>query len=266
MPQTRDTDKDKIRQVYDRLAREDDACCPGENSPGSAGFQPSYENVEGHVPEADLGLGCGIPLAEGELDPGDTVLDLGSGAGNDCFVARRAVGVEGKVIGVDFSEEMLRKARRNAADLGYNNVEFRFGEIENLPVSDDTIDVVISNCVLNLVPDKARAFGEIRRVLKPDGYFSVSDVVLRHPLPDDLLDSVELQAGCVSGALQKERYLSIIREVGFDSIDVTEERDLEVGEEVIETFTPEDVSPEDVGWDPADVRAASITVRATRSA
>lgn len=266
MPRAEDTEREEIKAVYDRLAEEEEPCCAGEGSSDDFGFQPSYEDVEGHVPGADLGLGCGIPLAEGELREGDTVLDLGSGAGNDCFVARRGVGATGRVIGVDFSEGMLRKARRNADDLGYDNVEFRRGDIEDLPVPDDAVDVVISNCVLNLVPDKARVFREIRRVLRPDGYFSVSDVVLRDPLPNGLREDGALRAGCVSGALLKEDYLAVIRRTGFDAVKAIEERDLEVDGEVLETFSPEDVSPGEWNLDPADVRAASMTVRGTPDA
>lgn len=263
MPQQPSTDRETIRDVYDRLARQEESCCPGEGSE-PAGFQPSYEEVEGHVPAADLGLGCGIPLAEGELEGGETVLDLGSGAGNDCFVARRAVGEGGRVIGVDFSGEMLRKARKNAADLNYDNVEFRRGEIEDLPVTDGVVDVVISNCVLNLVPDKARAFEEIRRVLKPGGYFSVSDVVLRRPLPQYLRDSVRMQAGCVAGALLKDDYLSVIRDAGFESPRIVEERDLDLCGDAFEDFDPGGGEIE-AALDPSDVEVASLTVRATKT-
>lgn len=237
MTTTDDELKAEVKTAYNRLAEErpnNGFCCLGKEE---SGFQPSYEDVEGHVPEADLGLGCGIPLEKDELKRGTTVLDLGSGAGNDCFVARRGVGSEGKVIGVDFSENMLMKARKNATDLDYNNVEFRQGEIESLPVTDASVDVVVSNCVLNLVPDKSLAFEEIMRVLKPGGFFSVSDVVLEGELPVALRDNVEMYAGCVAGAEQRDEYLAIIRKTGLESVEVLSERDLDVSEAVPESLS-----------------------------
>lgn len=265
MSDDRTSDESEIQAIYDRIAEdrgEGSSCCPGKTDAEPVGFQPSYEDVEGHVPEADLGLGCGIPLESGELEAGETVLDLGSGAGNDCFVARRGVGSGGTVIGVDFSEEMLRTARANAKDLGYDNVEFRQGLIEDLPVEDASVDVVVSNCVLNLVPDKRRAFEEIKRVLKPGGYFSVSDIVLERKLPDVLRDNVKLQAGCVASALLEDDYLGIITKTGFDDIEVVEERHLEVTEDVFEDFSPSnDRLVMESDFDTSDVKAKSITVR-----
>ena len=174
-----------------------------------------YKELDGYNPEADLALGCGLPTQFAKINKGDTVLDLGSGAGNDCFVARHEAGETGKVIGVDFTEPMIEKARKNTEKLGYNNVEFRFGDIDNLPVSENSVDVVVSNCVLNLVPDKQKVFAEIYRVLKPGGRFSISDIVLMGDLPEAFTTNAEMYAGCVSGAIQKTDYLQQITDAGF---------------------------------------------------
>ena len=183
-------------------------------------FSENYYGKEGYDPNADLGLGCGIPTDFVNIKKGDTVIDLGSGAGNDCFVARALVGEEGKVIGIDFTKDMIELARANAAKLGYTNVQFRYGDIENMPVTSKKADVVISNCVLNLVPDKLRAYREIYRVLKPGGCFGISDVVLAGELPEKIKAAAEMYAGCVAGALQKEEYLAIIENAGFQEVEV----------------------------------------------
>src|SRR5690606_1956894 len=174
--------------------------------------------------DADLGLGCGLPTQFAQIKEGDTVLDLGSGAGNDCFIARHETGASGKVIGIDFTEAMIQKARINAEKLGFNNVEFRQGDIEDIPVSDAVADVIVSNCVLNLVPDKQRVIGEIFRVLKPGGHFSISDIVLIGELPTALQEDAEMYAGCVSGAIQKEEYFGYIRKAGFENITLQKEK------------------------------------------
>jgi len=179
-----------------------------------------YDGVEGYVADADLGLGCGLPVEHAGLAPGQTVLDLGAGAGLDAFVARRIVGDEGRVLGVDFTPEMVAKARANAARLGYDNVTFEHGDIEALPFADNSVDVVISNCVLNLVPDKARAFAEMARVLRPGGHFCVSDVVARGELPAAVRASAELYAGCVAGALDESDYLGLLRATSFENVEV----------------------------------------------
>ncbi len=195
-----------------------------------------YSSIDGYVPDADLKLGCGIPTEHAGIKQGDTVLDLGSGAGNDVFVARALVGESGKVIGVDFTPEMIAKAERNKQKLGYKNVEFRPGEIENMPVEDNSIDVVISNCVLNLVPDKNKAFGEIFRVLKSGAHFCVSDIVLNGELPESIQKSAAMYAGCVAGALQMEDYLGVIKKSGFKNIEVKTEKKITVPDEVLLQF------------------------------
>jgi SAM-dependent methyltransferase len=220
--------KSIVREKYGQIAREEgSACCSGTSccSPQSAAvIYEDYSSLPGYVPEADLNLGCGIPVDIAGIKPGDTVLDLGSGAGNDVFVARRLVGERGKVIGVDMTEEMVGRANRNNARLGFVNVEFRLGEIESLPVTSASVDVVVSNCVLNLVPDKRKAFTEIHRVLKPGGLFSVSDIVLEGELPPPLMEAAALYAGCVSGALQKDIYLDVAATAGFRQVAVRREK------------------------------------------
>ena len=187
-----------------------------------------YSKLEGYNPDADLGLGCGIPTQFAFMKEGDTVIDLGSGAGNDAFVARRFVGESGKVIGIDFTESMINKARENAEKTGFNNVEFRQGDIESMPVTSNKADVILSNCVLNLVPNKHKVFSEIYRVLKPGAHFSISDIVLEGELPNDLKQAAEMYAGCVSGAIQKKDYLAIIEESGFEDIKVQKEKKITI--------------------------------------
>ena len=198
-----------------------------------AGLKGAYGKLDGHIEEADLGLGCGLPTEHAGLAPGQTVVDLGSGAGNDVFIARSVVGDAGRVIGVDMTPEMIAKARENAARRGFRNVEFRLGDIETLPVDDASADVVVSNCVLNLVPDKRRAFAEIFRVLKPDGRFCVSDIVLEGELPRTLREAAELYVGCVAGALQAGEYLGIIRETGFAGVEVRSSKRIDLPDEVL---------------------------------
>ena len=195
-----------------------------------------YSNLPGYQSDADLGLGCGLPTEFAQIKEGDTVIDLGSGAGNDAFVARSIVGERGRVIGIDFTEKMIEKARINVEKLGFNNVEFRYGDIENIPVADNTAHVVVSNCVLNLVPDKSKAFAETFRILKPGGHFSVSDIVLIGELPESLLKSAEMYAGCVSGAIQKETYLDIIRQAGFSEITIQKEKLITIPREILGTY------------------------------
>ena len=230
--------KSNVREQYSKIALQDKAtnaasCC-GVGAPGTCDIMAdSYAHLGGYDPEADLGLGCGLPTEFARIEAGDVVLDLGSGAGNDCFVARAETGTTGKVIGVDFTPAMLQRARQNADKLGYHNVEFRQGDIEDLPVSDGTVDVVVSNCVLNLVPDKARVFAEIRRVLRPGGHFSISDVVLAGQLPYALLESAELYAGCVSGAIQMDDYLDLIRAAGFQNLTVQKQKPILVPDHIL---------------------------------
>jgi SAM-dependent methyltransferase len=195
-----------------------------------------YSKVEGYVGEADLGLGCGLPTQFAQIQPGDTVLDLGSGAGNDCFVARHETGETGKVIGVDFTDVMIEKARVNAEKFGFNNVEFRFGDIDDLPISTESIDVVVSNCVLNLIPDKPKVFSEIYRVLKPGGHFSISDVVLVGELPKALREDAEMYAGCVAGAIQKADYLNHIKDAGFKEISIQKEKTISLPDDILDKY------------------------------
>lgn len=225
--------KDIVKERYTKIAEasEKQSCGCGCNSSPAFDFDftvisDDYQKLEGYNPDADLNLGCGLPTEFAKIKKGDTVLDLGSGAGNDCFVARAIVGNEGKVLGLDFTDIMLEKARKNVSKLGYKNVEFVKGDIENMPIESGTIDVVISNCVLNLVPDKVKAFSEIYRVLKPGAHFCVSDVVIKGSLPDKLRKDIEMYAGCISGALKKDEYLEIIENSGFKDIQVKKEKEI----------------------------------------
>ena len=210
-----------------------------------------YSEIEGYNPDADLGLGCGLPTQFANIEKGDTVIDLGSGAGNDCFVARHETGDTGKVIGIDFTETMIAKARVNADKMGYNNVEFRFGDIDNMPVADNTADVIVSNCVLNLVPDKEKVIKEIFRVLKPGGHFSISDIVLIGDLPESLRQDAEMYAGCVSGAIQKDEYLGFIKEQGFADITIQKEKVITIPDDILSKYLSADelakVHAKDIG-------------------
>ncbi len=224
--------KKVVREKYGSIARDEGSCCaPATSCCGSASIAEEiskrigYGDEElGSVPEgANLGLGCGNPLAMASLKEGETVLDLGSGAGFDCFIAAKRVGKEGKVIGVDMTPDMIDRARDNARKGNYTNVEFRLGEIENLPAADNSVDVVISNCVINLAPDKTRVFKEALRVLKPGGRLMISDIVLLKELPDSIRDSIEAYIGCVAGAMMKDEYLRTIKNAGFSEIQVLDE-------------------------------------------
>lgn len=194
----------------------------------------SYRELEGYVPEADFGLGCGLPTESAGLAAAQTVVDLGAGAGNDAFIARRVVGESGRVIGVDMTQAMVAQARRNAEKLGFANVEFLLGELEHLPLPDAVADVALSNCVFNLVPDKARAFAEVWRILKPGGHFSISDIVSTAALPPRLKEVAALYTGCVAGALPLEDYRALIQRAGFEQLEVLRERRIDVPAEVLE--------------------------------
>ena len=244
--QTHEEIKEIVRQKYSEIANQEKSfnavsCCgPGGCSTEIYNIMSdSYENLEGYHPDADLGLGCGLPTEFAKIKPGDVVLDLGSGAGNDAFVARSITGPSGKVIGVDFTETMIQKARINAEKLNFHNVEFRNGDIENLPVSDESIDVVVSNCVLNLVPNKDQAIQEIFRVLKKGGHFSISDIVLTGQLPEGLQTAAEMYAGCVAGALQKDSYLDIIRQCGFTNITIQKEKAILIPDDILNNYLDE---------------------------
>lgn len=222
-----------------------------------------YLGVEGYVPEADLGLGCGLPTEFARINEGDTVIDLGSGAGNDVFIARRIVGEKGKVIGIDLTEAMVGRARENAEKLGYNNVEFRLGDIEDMPVTSNKADVIISNCVLNLAPNKHKVFSEIYRVLKPGGHLSVSDIVLEGEIPAKWKDVAELYAGCVSGAIQKESYLEIVDEAGFANIKVQKDKPITIPDDILSEYLRES---EVLEYKNSNTRIASITIYAEKPA
>ena len=235
--------KDKYSQIALQSKKENETSCCGAGGCCDVDytiFSENYEKLEGYNPDADLGLGCGIPTQFAQIKTGDTVLDLGSGAGNDCFVARAIAGETGKVLGLDFSDTMLEKARENVKKLGFTNVEFVKGDIEKMPIPSDSIDVVVSNCVLNLVPDKRKAFSEIYRVLKKGGRFSISDVVIKGTLPKGLKDDAVMYAGCVSGAIQKEEYLGIINQTGFNTVTVNKEKEIELPEELLRNYMNED--------------------------
>lgn len=239
--------KELVQKTYTMVAdqsREVNAasCCgSGCCSPldDAAIMADDYSNLAGYVPDADLGLGCGLPTQFAQIKPGDTVIDLGSGAGNDCFVARYETGPTGKVIGIDFTPAMIDRARRNADTLGYNNVEFREGDIEQMPVGDNIADVVVSNCVLNLVPNKANVLAEIARVLKPGGHFSISDIVLQGDLPAGLRQAAELYAGCVSGAIQHDEYLRLIEEAGFVQITIQKSKPINLPDSLLANYLSE---------------------------
>lgn len=221
--------KNLVREKYAEIALQDKevnetSCCGSGISGAYTIMSDNYSHLKGYVPDADLGLGCGLPTEFAQIKPGDTVLDLGSGAGNDCFIARAETGEKGKVIGLDFTPAMIHKARINAEKLGYNNVEFREGDIENMPVNDQSIDVIVSNCVLNLVPNKEKVFDEIKRVLRPGGHFSISDIVLLGELPEGLQEAAEMYAGCVSGAIQMEDYMALIEKAGFTHIKIQKQK------------------------------------------
>jgi arsenite methyltransferase len=235
--------KELVRQKYSEIALQDKAtnessCC------GAGGcstevyniMTDDYTDLKGYNPDADLGLGCGLPTQFAAIKKGDVVIDLGSGAGNDCFVARAEAGENGKIIGIDFTEAMINKARNNAETLGFNNVEFRQGDIEHLPLTSNTADVVVSNCVLNLVPNKDNVFKEIFRVLKPGGHFSISDVVLVGKLPDKLKNAAEMYAGCVSGAIQKETYLELIHINGFTDMRIQKEKPIIIPDDILQNY------------------------------
>lgn len=262
--------KDLVKQRYSEIALQDKAsnqasCC------GAGGcstevyniMSDDYSQLEGYAADADLGLGCGLPTQYAQIQPGQVVIDLGSGAGNDAFVARSQTGPTGKVIGIDFTPAMIEKARSNAEQLGFNNVEFRQGDIEHMPVTANVADVIVSNCVLNLVPNKAGVFSEIFRVLKPGGHFSISDVVLEGTLPENIQQAAEMYAGCVSGAIQQQDYLRLIQEAGFANITVQKQKPIRIPDDILTGYlTPEQL---------ADFRSSqtgiySITVYAEKPA
>jgi len=261
-----------VRDKYGKMAEGDSCCAPSNTGccPGPEGLSTGlgYKAVDlGLLPEgADLGLGCGAPLEHLELQPGETVVDLGSGAGIDALIAARAVGPEGHVIGIDMTPEMLDKARTNAVTAGFNNVDFREGRLEALPVDDGTIDAITSNCVINLVPDKSKVFAEIARVLKPGGRLVVSDVMLDGELPEIITNDVMAYVGCVSGAVQREDYLAMLREAGLGDIEIAKDVDFIAS---VADSLPKEINSamEELGLNSDDLKGVvrSITYRARKT-
>jgi arsenite methyltransferase len=238
--------KNIVKEKYGEIARKASAGCGcgcGSKSNKVIDYtimKDDYSELNGYVAEADLGLGCGLPTEYANIKTGDTVVDLGSGAGNDVFVARALVGESGKVIGIDMTEDMILKARKNNQKIGYQNVEFYLGEIEAMPIESETADVVVSNCVLNLVPNKQKAFSEIFRILKTGGHFCVSDIVIKGELPPMLRKSAEMYAGCVAGAVQHDDYIGIIAQTGFRNIEIKKTKTIEIPEEKLKELLSED--------------------------
>lgn len=247
--QTEQELKDIVRQKYSEIALQDkdsnQASCCGAGGCSTEVYNimtDDYTHLEGYNPEADLGLGCGLPTQFAKIKQGDTVIDLGSGAGNDAFIARHETGEAGKVIGIDFTPAMVEKARKNAEVRGFNNVEFRQGDIEKMPVTSEVADVIVSNCVLNLVPNKDGVLKEIYRVLRPGAHFSISDIVLEGALPTSIRQAAEMYAGCVSGAIQKQVYLELIRQNGFTGITIQKEKPILIPDDILlQYLTKEDL-------------------------
>jgi arsenite methyltransferase len=264
--------KDLVREKYTEIAKQSKeqnatSCCGATGCCGTEDvyniMADDYSRLEGYNPDADLGLGCGLPTEFAKIKEGNTVIDLGSGAGNDAFVARKLVGDTGKIIGVDFTEPMIVRARINAEKLSFTNVEFRLGDIEDLPVTSNIADVIVSNCVLNLVPNKHKVFSEIYRVLKPGGHFSISDIVLEGPLPEKWKEVAELYAGCVSGAIQKREYLSIIKEAGFANTSLQKDKTIVIPDDILSKY----LSAEEIElYKEGGARITSITVYAEKPA
>lgn len=238
--------KTSVKEKYSEIALQDkqtnESSCCGAGGCSTEVYNimtDNYEGLEGYNADADLGLGCGLPTQFAQIKKGDTVIDLGSGAGNDCFVARAATGEDGKVIGIDFTPAMIEKARDNARRAGFYNVEFREGDIEKMPITSNIADVIVSNCVLNLVPGKDKVISEIFRVLKPGGHFSISDIVLVGALPESLRKSAEMYAGCVAGAIQKDEYLEIINKTGFKNIQIQKEKAIIIPDDILQKYLDE---------------------------
>lgn len=257
--------KSRYTKIAEQGKKENASSCCGATTTSNKVYNimmDDYSETNGYVSDADLGLGCGLPTHFAHISKGDTVIDLGSGAGNDCFVARHETGAEGKVIGIDFTPIMIEKARINAESLGYNNVEFREGDIDNVPVSNDIADVIVSNCVLNLVPDKQKVIKEIHRVLKPGGHFSISDIVLVGSLPEALKQDAEMYAGCVAGAIQKTDYLKHISDAGFSKIKIQKEKPITIPDDILSKYLDEDTINT---FNSDDIGIFSITVYAEKS-
>lgn len=263
--------KDLVREKYTAIANQSKeqnqaSCCGATESCATEVYSimaDDYTKLEGYNPDADLGLGCGLPTEFAKIKEGDVVIDLGSGAGNDAFIARKLTGEKGKVLGIDFTEAMIKKARENAEKLGLQNVEFRLGDIDDMPVTANYADVIVSNCVLNLVPNKNKVISEIYRVLKPGGHFSISDIVLEGELPAKWKEVAELYAGCVSGAIQRSEYLNIIKETGFKNIVLQKDKPITLPDEILASY----LSTEEIqSYKNGGTKITSITVYAEKPA
>jgi arsenite methyltransferase len=259
--------KEIVKEKYSELALANQSCgcsCCGTDQGATIDYtimSDDYSKIDGYYSEADLGLGCGLPTENADIKEGNTVLDLGSGAGNDVFIARRSVGSNGRVIGIDFTDAMINKARVNCDKLGYNNVEFRKGDIEEMPIINNSIDVIVSNCVLNLVPDKNKAFSEMFRVLKPGGHFCVSDIVLNGELPDGLQNAAAMYTGCVAGASQMENYLKIIADSGFTDLSIPKKKKINIPDEILLSL----ISEEELDrFKVSGAEIVSVTVKANK--
>ena len=266
--ETNEQIKEMVKQKYSEIALQDkennaSSCC-GAGSCSTEVYNimsEEYDDLNGYAKDADLGLGCGLPTNFAKIKKGDTVVDLGSGAGNDCFIARAETGEDGRIVGIDFTDAMIEKAKKNAANLGFQNVEFRQGDIENIPMTANFADVVVSNCVMNLVPDKPKAFAEVYRILKPTGHFSISDIVLVGELPEKIKNAAEMYAGCVASAIQKEDYLNIIKNSGFKNILLQKEKPIIVPDDILKDYLNE---TEIEQYKNSDSRIYSITVYAEK--
>ena len=259
--------KEKYGEIANQSKKQNLISCCGATGCGTSEvyniMADDYSTLEGYNPAADLGLGCGLPTEFAKIKEGDTVIDLGSGAGNDAFVARRLTGETGRVIGIDFTEAMIARAKENAEKLGLKNVEFRQGDIEDMPVTTNKADVIVSNCVLNLIPNKHKVFIEVYRVLKPGGHFSISDIVLDGALPARWKEVAELYAGCVSGAIQRNEYLGIIEEAGFKNIVIQKDKTIIIPDEILASYLTADEIAE---YKRGKTRITSITVYAEKPA
>ena len=260
--------KEMVKQKYAEIALQNQetnasSCCGGGGCSTEVYniMTDDYDHLEGYNPDADLKLGCGLPTEFAKIKTGDYVVDLGSGAGNDCFVARAETGESGKVVGIDFTPEMIEKARNNADKLGFNNVEFRLGDIENIPLMSNVADVVVSNCVMNLVPNKPKAFAEVQRILKPTGHFSISDIVLVGDLPEKIKSAAEMYAGCVASAIQMEEYLKIIEICGFKNITLQKQKPIIVPDDILKNYLNEEEIQQ---YKDSTTRIYSITVFAEK--
>lgn len=260
--------KELVKEKYGEIAsqskqRNESSCCGATSACNEVYsiMSDEYKGIDGYNPDADLGLGCGLPTEFAKIKEGDTVVDLGSGAGNDAFIARRIVGKYGRVIGIDITEKMIELAKTNAEKLGYKNVEFRHGDIDSMPLFSNKADVIVSNCVLNLVPNKYKVFSEIFRVLKPGGHFSISDIVIEGQMPAKWKEIAELYAGCVSGAIQKNEYLKIIEEAGFTNIVLQKDKTIVIPENILAEYLSETEIEE---YKKSNVRITSLTVYADK--